>query len=657
MAKADILNRFDRITKGINKVMPETSDKIAPVIRVGGFKGKKYEFKFQPRNILEFAEQNMNYKFLSDAQKKCLLESFGSDPETWDTEFSEFIFLIGQGGGKNTIVEIAVNYCLSYLINHLNVYEVFSDLCRKQIPYNSDFEVTNNSMVGATQARTVFFDRMKSVMRNTIDPESGENLYQKYMNFDLREEGMGDIKSKVIEFPSFFKNSGCIKLHSLDSGIATFEGKSIILSLADEPSRANTQPLYDNAKLLYDGLSGNISTRFPNGVAKLIAFSYPNTSEYDLTYELAMDEVEREREAKESGKPYIPFRKVFIFSTFQFNPSVRKTDKKIANMYLTNPDEAMARYECIKSKSQFAFFKPHIEKIGECAIRELQNRVTYVTVNPEKSFKDNTTKGYTGIEIYEIKGDNKFRCWAADASSNKDRFWLMSGYNESVEAGFGNLLGETNPLPSTKRPIIDLIITWAPSKKYPVDYANVYQVVDRLLTAFPNSAYYKSDKFQSEGLASIFENRGIKAKMIGFSNSEQVALYSTFRLAVFNLQVGYLYNPLLIEELERVQRANKTQRISHPVSFSKDGADVLVQMYEMLTSQEFIQCTDFMGVDRFRDEKLIELADQVIRVENTARQRGLTQLGDYVCEVLGITMADYKKIKTVCEVYFPTGRS
>jgi hypothetical protein len=34
-----------------------------------------------------------------------------------------------------------------------------------------------------------------------------------------------------------------------------------------------------------------VNTRFPNGVGKLIAFSYPNTTEYDLTYELAMEEV------------------------------------------------------------------------------------------------------------------------------------------------------------------------------------------------------------------------------------------------------------------------------------------------------------------------------------------------------------------------------
>lgn len=79
---------------------------------------------------------------------------------------------------------------------------------------------------------------------------------------------------------------------SLDSGVATFEGKNILLALEDEPSRANTQTTYENAKALWKGLTGNTKTRYPNGVGKTGAFSYPIDKEFDLTHKLVQEELD-----------------------------------------------------------------------------------------------------------------------------------------------------------------------------------------------------------------------------------------------------------------------------------------------------------------------------------------------------------------------------
>jgi hypothetical protein len=60
------------------------------------------------------------------------------------------------------------------------------------------------------------------------------------MDLNLAEDGLGDIKSRVIKFPRFADDAGMIVLHSLDSKISSPEGKSILTAYLDEPSRAHT---------------------------------------------------------------------------------------------------------------------------------------------------------------------------------------------------------------------------------------------------------------------------------------------------------------------------------------------------------------------------------------------------------------------------------
>jgi hypothetical protein len=337
------------------------------------------------------------------------------------------------------------------------------------------------TITGNSQAKDVFFNRMKMIFKTSVIPGTNDKIYPRFSGLRVGETGEKDIKSKVITFPKFFKDSGALKLYSLDSGITTFEGKNILLSLVDEPSRAHTQATYLNAKLLWEGLTSNVNNTYPNMVGKTLAFSYLNNSEYDLTNELAEQELSRRERAKEKGEERKPYRKVFTYSTFEFNPSTKKTDLMIKEKYEDNIDDARARFECIKSRTQFAFMNPYVNKVKECIIPGLQNRVEYGSKIITKKYKTGKIEKLTAIEIFQVKPDERFRIWASDTSINKDRFILGSGYVEDFERSY---TPDISINLANYKVICDLILKWEPTKEHPVDYENVQKVFDHMLDMY-----------------------------------------------------------------------------------------------------------------------------------------------------------------------------
>lgn len=502
------------------------------------------------------------------------------------------------------------------------------------------------TITGNSQAKTVFFDNIKQKIKAANDPKTGKNLFEEYISFNLQEEGKGDIKAKVIEFPNFFEGSGHIRLFSLDSGVATFEGKNILLALEDEPSRANTQTTYENAKALWKGLTGNTKTRYPNGVGKTGAFSYPNTSEFDLTHELVQEELDAIKAAAEKGVPYPGSnRKVFVKSTFEFNPSVSKSDPGMIRDYLTDPEDALARYECIKSRGQNAFFKPHIPKIKECAT--IENKISYSQVKSQKKMKTGEIAEYSSLEIYKVTPDDKYRVWAVDTSVNKDRFVLGSAYSEEIEASLSEQYSEnTTELKTNRKVVNDILLVWSPTKALPVDYDNVHRIIDYLLDMFPNSVLFGGDKFQTESIKTYFENRGIKSELFSFSTSMQFQFYSAVRMAVFNDKIAYVKNNLLIEELERLQKIGDN-KVDHSPSFSKDAGDNLAILYKLASSLDYGLISSSGGLDRYRDAKLINMCETLIGMENDGKDDG------YICEKMNISQSELELLKNKRQEFFP----
>lgn len=129
-------------------------------------------------------------------------------------DWTEVVLEIGQGGGKNTVMEISVIYVLLWLVACENPYKVLGYFAKKSIAESQNIDITNNSAVSEGQAKTVFFDNIKQKIKAARNPKTGKNLFEEYISFNLQEEGKGDIKAKVIEFPNFFEGSGHIRLFS-----------------------------------------------------------------------------------------------------------------------------------------------------------------------------------------------------------------------------------------------------------------------------------------------------------------------------------------------------------------------------------------------------------------------------------------------------------
>jgi len=571
--------------------------------------------------------------------------------------------LVGQGGGKNTVMEWDGSYQARFLCNVVNnPYELMGMFCEKPLAKNLNFEITNNSLVSASQADTVFFDRIKTALKSTMCGD--ENFFQKYMGMDMREEGLGDIKSKVIEFPTFGSGYGGIKYHSLDSKISSPEGKTILTGYMDEPSRAETPNAFIQAKKLYGVIRGNTTGRFPNGVGKTVPFSYPNMSEWDLTYWLIEEEkksrAQWEKEHRNEGT-YQSKTKYFIFTTYDLNLTVKKTDMAKQKDYAKNEEDALARYECIKTKTQFSFFKPYIHKIKECANMALQNRVTYFNENKKRILKGGSSKEYTAITITDIQPDKRYRMWAADFSINKANSCLMSGYSEQIEEEVGNKLDKRimeNNIDNSdirRKVVIDIILIWSPSKAYPMDYFNAQEIVELMLDNYPNSVKFSCDSYQLSQMTANFEMRGIDTDPFQFKSDRQLKYYSNFKTALSNELVEYIYEPLLIEEAERVQRKTTDgDKLIPGNNFTKDVIDTAVILYDALSNIDPASISAMsIGIDKFKEGKLIDLINKAVIYQNEALSLGHHDIPKYVKERLMVNDETYEQLIMAKDEMFP----
>ena len=616
---------------------------------VATIKGRKFRFKTPPLNVLDFVSKILNLNLYPE-QKETLVALRGTDPLIWDTSTSELLLLIGQRGGKNLVMQCDAAYQAYYLGNVVgDPYELMSLFCGKEINRTDNFEITNNSIAGSDQAKSVFFERIKTTLRSAM--YEGENWFAKYMRLNLSDDGLGDMKAKEISFPRFAEDTGRIILYSLDSKRSSPEGKTILTGYIDEPSRADTKATYENAKTLYGVVSRNTEGSFPEGVGKTVAFSYPNMSEYDLMWELVEDARIAEEEFKREHPDtiYESSTKYFIFSTFQFNKSIKENSPSMQKKLKRDPDAFNTAYKCQKVKTKDAFFKPYIHKIRECVIPSLQNTITYHLEPRKRVAKDGTTKKYMAIIPDQIKGDNRIRAVAADFSINKARSVMMSGYNELMENERDESIikimkGEESRALKNKV-IIDTMLIWEPTKEFPVDYWNANEMIEVMLNNFPNIQKFSCDVYQLSFMAAAFEVRGVKTEAFQFKADRQYEYYSNYKIGISNDFVGYLNVELFLEEAERVQRGGKSGRGIEPGhNFTKDIIDTAVILYETLNDLSFEEESILNGIDGFTDGRIMDWVARKITLENEAVSKGLRDVDGYIMSKLMITPDEYTKL-------------
>ncbi|MGE5682824.1 MAG: hypothetical protein ACM34K_18310 [Bacillota bacterium] len=532
------------------------------------------------REVGEIADiLSYNREFLgrtpSPKQAEAYVATWGEKGGEWSNKHHEIVLLVGMKGGKNLWAEGDVSYAGYFISSLVDPHAYFTKITKSLIKYPPEktFDLVNVSSVDEAQAKRAFFDSVKKVLQLTKDPRTGDNWFERYAGLDLRET-FGDVTAKEIIFPSRQRGVGNIRLMSFNSTKKAPEGVHILRFYADELSRADTKATYREAKGLYELGLNNTRASFPNRIGKVLGWSYPNDTDFDLTNE----------------RYELSFKTDAIYgikcSTFDFNPS--RTREMFQDAYDTDPIAAKRVYECIKSTSKQNFYQPYVEKIREVVQPEVENRVKYKLISVSKEAKEKVYE-FTGVEILSLIGDNRVRCFAADPSKIRDRFVIVGGYNETINPlKYQIFIGDTQEVLSTNvKPIVDFMLVIEPMDKKPIDYVGIGEIFATILKNFPNTQSINSDHFQNEKLRQEVISKGVRAETYFFSNEKQVRLYKRQRANIWNNNVTICQDDqkfkfdakemnltdLYIHESEHlILEGNK---IDHPENGSKDLTDAI----------------------------------------------------------------------------------
>lgn len=620
-----------------------------------------------PVDVIEFCEKKIGI-YPSPVQKEILYKINGRDPYEWDTEYQQLIIAVGQGGGKNKYITAPTAAYTSYRIaNMKDPWLYFSRFTNEKIDRSTKFEITNSSLVNALQAETVHFDNMKAILRRVKDTD-GQNWFEKYAGMNM-SDGFGDMKAKSITIPTHV-GCGDIVMYSFDSTPTAPEGKSIILGIIDEPSRAETKATFLKAKQLWNVISGNLNTRFGKNVGKQIAISYLNNSEYDLTYYLLQQAEEEEKLFKGTKNKSIMYS--VNYSSFDVNPNASKDDPAVAKMYRNDPSDAQARYEGIKGVAKEGFFQPYAHKIRECFF-DLDSPVEYkygVTARQVKNPRTGQTQinKFVKVELLNVIGDNKIRGWAFDPAEKYDGFVLKGGYIETMDERKEALfIGNREELiVMNQRPIVDITILWQPQNGLTVDFENVGEVLGILISKFPNSRFAYSDKWNSISFSQQFQSKGIFSETFGFGNAQQLKYYSKVRWMIFNNIPQFGLSKVKLKkngveksvgeweiiEFERLIKENN--KVDHTISGSKDLSDADVILINGLIELE-ASGTVMSGMNSLTDVKITALVDRFMQERQRLRNAKIPAKNhlELIAAELDLNMKDAQTLSDHVNTYFP----
>lgn len=545
----------------------------APVAKLEAPAIVKRPFKVDIADVISFQREFLG-RTIEGHQKECYEEIWGTKGGEWSDKYSEVVLLIGMKGGKNFWAEGDVAYACYFISALKDPHNYFSRITRRPVPYTREktFDIVNVSSVDEVQARRAFFESVKKILQSTKDPSTGDNWFERYTGLDLRE-AHGDFTKKEIVFPAP-RGTGGIRLLSFNSTSTAPEGVHILRFYADELSRASTKAKHAEATGLLELGLNNTSASFPNRIGKVLSWSYPNDTDFDLT---------AERYALSQSEPQIFGRK---FATWEFNPSVTK--EMLADRFRVDLAKAKRVYECEKSTSKDNFFQPYSDKLDEMPSDEVKNKISYAI----KTVSKTTNRGnsdFTSIEILNIIGDSKKRCFTCDPSKVRDRFTILGGYPHIIEPFKMELfVGDSFEIINTNvRPVVDIAIVIEPQPSKPIDYIAIGDLFSQLLRAFPNTQSINSDHFQNEKFRQEVISKGVDAATYFFSNQKQMQLYTMLRANVWNNNITILTDHHVLKFANREMNITEAAiweakalireggKIDHPVWGSKDITDSL----------------------------------------------------------------------------------
>lgn len=581
-------------------------------------------------DVISFQKEFLGRKELSDLQMDAYRAVWGEKGGEWSTNYHEIVLLVGMKGGKNFWAEGDLAY-LIYILSSLNYpHQFLSKLTKRKVPYTleKNFDIINVSSVGEQQARRAFFQSVEKVLRSTKDPKSGENFFEKYAGLDISDNSK-HFKSNEIIFPNKNKACGNIRLLSFCSSPSSPEGYHMLRFYADELSRADTEAKYKRAKDLYQLGLNNTRSSFPNNIGKVIAWSYPNDTDFDLTYE---------RYQKSLQSDWIHGVRA---CTWKFNPSL--SPDTFENQRKEDPNNYRRVYMCRKNVSRQNYFQPHTHKIDEMFIESITNPIEYRIVETSSSTQTGSStehlKYFTEIEFLSITGDLRPRCFAFDPSLNKDRFVIVGGYPEIIDPTKLECFDrEDDKIKNPNfRMVIDIIIVMDPKSNSPINYLVLGDLFTKLIKKFPGTYSINSDRYQNETLKQQINKQGILSKSYSFSSAQQRMFYEELRRNIWNnnikvcpdnTQLIVAKKGITVSELlkrEANQLIDHNGRIDHPPNGSKDILDAIVIVNHDIMNLEYkIASLDIDAISephKSAMRKKINECRAIIRSENRSTKK------------------------------------
>jgi uncharacterized protein (UPF0335 family) len=459
--------------------------------------------------------------------------------------YSEIIYVLGKGSGKDLCSEIALAYVCHLLLCLKSPAEYFGK-------DTGDAIDIINVAINADQANNVFFGGFKRIISKS-------------------PWFAGRFKDKQRHF-AFDKN---INVYSGHSEAEAFEGYNTLFVVLDEISGFDSEqskPGEENskAKILYDMYSDSITSRFPNN-GKMLLLSFPRYKEDFIMKKynkaIAIKEVvQRTHTFKiNEGLPdgtkgneftifwdedhIVKYEQPGVFClkrpSWEVNPS--RDIRDYMKRFMDDPVMALKKYACMPPESESAFFTSR-EKIEHAfkASNGIDEDGRF-----EKDFQPDPEKRYyVHVDLARLHD----RC--AVALAHVDHF-------ERRDIG-GN---QSEPAPVVK---VDLLKYWTPSSDKHVDFTEVREFIVSLQRRGFNISVVSFDRWESADISKELRQYGLRVERLSVAKKH----YTDMAMVVHEERLSGPYDQILIDELLQL-RVMPNDKIDHPSKGSKDLSDAV----------------------------------------------------------------------------------
>jgi len=506
----------------------------------------------KPVSVEEFFQTFIKEPFYEGHQQEFVDAVLGTNPEEWDTTYTEGIALWGKGSGKDRTAAKILTYviyklmCMRDPVKYLSVGREEGETF---LSIEDKIEI-GNVCINARLAKTVFFKYFKIMLKNCINPETGKNWFEERgVNFRR------DVKTNMVEFP---KN---ISAYSLDSKEYTGEGLNLFFVIFDEIAGFEV----DKAEELYKALRSTCMSRFPQ-YFKILLLSYKRS---DNDYMMVRFEQSKE-------EPRV-FRS--LGATWEVNKLRKRGD--FAEDYAQDPEVAQRTYECTGATSEGGFFRYRTrisQVINTCGrenpiIDDLQNVIDLRSLRFKDWFKpEENTVYFIHVDLAKgnIEGGND-ACGFAMGHFRRDMsVTLPQDYIEAVVRDTGQDPKSLKELDGQKRvgAIMDLVLQIRAPASGEIMFEEIREFIKYLKkeVKFPIQLV-TYDGFQSMDSIQELRKSGVNAEEFSVDDKDRRA-YNTLKNCIYQGVFECYPHKTFIREAEELVIA-KNGKVDHPEKSSR----------------------------------------------------------------------------------------